>query len=153
MKLFKRISYRTFLIIFFLFFIYEYGSPILSLINLAKQNDISLPEMFAKSQAFKHLIRFPLYLVGFAFLFWFVYQKNKLAYQILQTILLLHLIFKPLFIVVATLVISSNPSLQEYVSLNLPITIAWAICVLAVYLFSFFYMKTYWAAHSRLKKG
>lgn len=129
-KIIKKISYKTFLIIFFGFFIYEYGSPIVGFIYMSKVWGISLADLLTKQQVLKHFIRFPVYLFTYIYLFK-TFVKNKTSYWLLRFMIISHMIFKPLTVLLALKMMEKSDI--KLVSANM--AYIWAGVIFGLYLF------------------
>lgn len=140
-RLSKKISIKNFIIIFFGFFIFEYGLPIYNTFVAAANSEvITLMQLLQETQIIKHFIRFPVYFVMYAATFYFFFQKkNYLSYQLLRLFLYMHLIFtalgKGMLVVV----------LREQISLFFPIT--FILLTAVVYFFSILYIDDYKKRH------
>ena len=129
-KIIKKINYKTFLTIFFGFFIYEYGSPLVSFIYMAKEWEIPLVTLLMKQQVLKHFIRFPVYLFTYIYLFK-TFLKNKTSYGLLKFMLISHMIFKPLTVILALKMMEKNNI--ELITANK--AYIWAGVIFGLYLF------------------
>lgn len=134
-KFLSKIDFKIFLIFFFLFFLYEYGSPLVSFFTLSKSLDIPMSTLLQKPQVIKHFLRFPIYLFGYIYLF-SSFVKNKNAFNFLKFMLVSHMIFKPLTILLALRMLQKNN-----LDLVSPATaFLWATIIFFVYLISYKYI-------------
>ncbi len=112
-------SLLIFLSIFFLFFIYEYGSPIWQFYQAAQQHGVDFALMLEQRQVLKHLLRFPFYLAVYVALFLnFFQKKSKKAYWLLNFLFITRMILKPLLIIYSWYMLSKmeNFSLELNIS-------------------------------------
>lgn len=138
-QIFKKISFKSFLAIFFLFFLYEYGSPLINSFLLSQKFNLPFSEMFQQRKILKHFLRFPIYLTFYIYFFNQIAKGGKTWYIVCQISLISHLIFKPLTILTALYFVTKTS-----LKFNLMLSLVWIIVVIIFYLFFVFYLKYYW---------
>lgn len=152
-SIFQKITPKTFYLIFFAFFLYEYGSAIIQVFQLASNFDLNLSTLLAEPKALKHFIRLPLYGLIYFFCFRSIFQnKNKTTYFIAQFFIISHLIFKPLTVFTALFFLNKYKSTVPF-SINQTIAVIWGVVIFLIYLFFSLYLKNWWKQNTKKPKS
>lgn len=144
------ISFPTFLVLFSLFFLYEYGSRALNYWIYAERNSLNLSQLFEAPVIGRKIGSVILYTFLYPLLLWGVYKKNKTAFIASRIIFIMNSIFAPIS-KLFFLVLAISPPLNLQIKVNPTAIILQSIILFMGFFYCFLYIGHYWKLHEKKK--
>ncbi|MFA9289021.1 MAG: hypothetical protein ACEQSA_04030 [Weeksellaceae bacterium] len=139
-KLLSKINFKVFSIIFFSFFLLEYGSAAINAYQFSVKMGMTSTELLQHAQLSKYIYRFIFYGLTYWVIFEGVSKKKEGAYYLLQILLILHILSR-VFILVYSLY--SNVFAEVFSGAFVALAVVWNIIVIAIYVFFITYLYNY----------
>jgi hypothetical protein len=143
----KKLPYRWFVVLFMLFFLYEYGVPVVNGFQIGSKMGLGIEEMIGNRQIVKHFLRLPIYGLLYLWLLQNLKTPTKGVMWFWRFTTWSHLIFKPL----TTIYVGVMLMKIKYFGNIGPITIVWGIIIGIFYALAVGYMEQWWREKGEVK--
>lgn len=145
-----RNKYRWAVIIFMVFFGYEYLTPIVNALNYGTSIGLDWSTILSQKQVIKHVLRLPIYGMAYIWIFIKISKGWKPALGGWRTLALLH-VFTKIF---STILFIKYADKMEFIAINnsKEMVLGYLVVILGVYLLTFGIVEKYWKTEFGDKK-